>query len=722
MSTALAILIGLSVVVSIMSGLIINAYAQLPQGVPREQTLILDMAHRMPNPDNFNAWVPGVAHHRGLNIGVLDTFWYANTTDGSLVPALADGLPEFSDDYTVMKVKLKRGIYWSDGVEFTADDVVYTLTTLAKYPGFAANALVSTWVKNAYALDKYSVVIELNEPNPMFFLYFTVQMYGASLYIMPKHIFEAVEKRGEDPTKFNFNPPVSLGPYTLVAFDTGGYWFLWRLRDDWERTALGIWVKEHGLGTPPKYLLHRAWDNVQQYIVAMCRYEIDWVLVIQDPEAWDSLKKCGYPVIRAWDAGWPYAWVYESNNYFVAFNNAKWPYTITGVRWALALAINMTDVMITGFGGTEMMVPILITPIYTAVKDIHIKAFNEWLNDFELTLPDGSKFRAFDSEAPLRIVRWAIAQGYIDEMPSKEDIMLRWGVGWWKYAPDVAEQLLKAQGFSRGPDGKWRLPDGRTWSIEINYPPYELAATRLAQGVAEWWRRFGIDVSLNGLEATLFWDNNLYGRFDVSLGWGSFVRPILGGTMQAFDVVRSQFAKPIGNYSSNWYRISDSELDSLILKGLSVSPFDPKSTEHLMLTVRKFTEQMYLVPLGAQIKFVPFSEKYWTGFPSRQNNYLEPFFWGAIGRYILPHLKPVSTTPPPPEVVTRVITEVVTTVVAGQTVVQTIERRVEATITKEVRVEVVPEWVTALIIASVIIAVAGVVVGILLRRKKTKLG
>jgi hypothetical protein len=138
------------------------------------------------------------------------------------------------------------------------------------------------------------------------------------------------------------------------------------------------------------------------------------------------------------------------------------------------------------------------------------------------------------------------------------------------------------------------------------------------------------------------------------------------------------------------------------------------------ISVRIFTEQMYLVPLGAQIKFVPFSEKYWTGFPSRQNNYLEPFFWGAIGRYILPHLKPVSTTPPPPEVVTRVITEVVTTVVAGQTVVQTIERRVEATITKEVRVEVVPEWVTALIIASVIIAVAGVVVGILLRRKKTK--
>ena len=28
-----------------------------------------------------------------------------------------------------MTVKLRRGIYWSDGVEFTTDDVIYTIQT-----------------------------------------------------------------------------------------------------------------------------------------------------------------------------------------------------------------------------------------------------------------------------------------------------------------------------------------------------------------------------------------------------------------------------------------------------------------------------------------------------------------------------------------------------------------------------------------------------------------
>ena len=36
-----------------------------------------------------------------------------------------------------MTVKLREGIYWSDGVEFTADDLYYTVDLLKKTPGMA---------------------------------------------------------------------------------------------------------------------------------------------------------------------------------------------------------------------------------------------------------------------------------------------------------------------------------------------------------------------------------------------------------------------------------------------------------------------------------------------------------------------------------------------------------------------------------------------------------
>ncbi len=59
----------------------------------------------------------------------MDTFWYIDPDkglDGVWDNSLAAEKPIYNADFTEMTVKLRRGIYWSDGVEFTADDVVYT--------------------------------------------------------------------------------------------------------------------------------------------------------------------------------------------------------------------------------------------------------------------------------------------------------------------------------------------------------------------------------------------------------------------------------------------------------------------------------------------------------------------------------------------------------------------------------------------------------------------
>ena len=47
------------------------------------------------------------------------------------------------------------------------------------------------------------------------------------MWMMPKHVFE----KAGDPLKFAFNPPVSLGAYTLNSYDPNGKWFIWQKRD-----------------------------------------------------------------------------------------------------------------------------------------------------------------------------------------------------------------------------------------------------------------------------------------------------------------------------------------------------------------------------------------------------------------------------------------------------------------------------------------------------------
>ena len=75
----------------------------------------------------------------------MDTFWYIDPqkgVDGVWDNSLASEKPIYNADFTEMTVKLRKGIFWSDGVEFTADDVVYTIQTHMKTNGLRWSAPV----------------------------------------------------------------------------------------------------------------------------------------------------------------------------------------------------------------------------------------------------------------------------------------------------------------------------------------------------------------------------------------------------------------------------------------------------------------------------------------------------------------------------------------------------------------------------------------------------
>ena len=150
-----------------------------------------------------------------------------------------------------MTVKLRQGILWSDGVEFTADDVMYTVEKQMADPGYVWSARVLDRGRRAStAPDKYTVHLQAEGAERRFHALFSVRWNAA--WIMPKHIFEKRRR----PQGFDFNPPVGLGPYTLNSFDPNGAWYIWEKRADWDKTAMAEW------GEPKPQVHHLPLDPV----------------------------------------------------------------------------------------------------------------------------------------------------------------------------------------------------------------------------------------------------------------------------------------------------------------------------------------------------------------------------------------------------------------------------------------------------------------------------
>ncbi|MEM4788105.1 MAG: hypothetical protein QXV28_09025, partial [Ignisphaera sp.] len=82
----------------------------LPPDVKREEVLILDtQISRVATPDDFMGWRIGGNTVTGFHQLCLDVLWYVNFTSGELVPIIAEGMPEYNEDYTVLTVRIKRG-------------------------------------------------------------------------------------------------------------------------------------------------------------------------------------------------------------------------------------------------------------------------------------------------------------------------------------------------------------------------------------------------------------------------------------------------------------------------------------------------------------------------------------------------------------------------------------------------------------------------------------
>lgn len=144
-------------------------------------------------------------------------------TDLSVIGDLADSW-DISPDGLVITFHLRKGVKWTDGVEFTAHDVMFGYETIIDEKTPTAYQEDFLQVKKAEILDTYTFRVTYEKP------FAPALTSWGNLVVLPKHILE-----GKDITKTDFGRnPVGLGQYKLKKWISGQEIILSSNRDYFE--------------------------------------------------------------------------------------------------------------------------------------------------------------------------------------------------------------------------------------------------------------------------------------------------------------------------------------------------------------------------------------------------------------------------------------------------------------------------------------------------------
>ncbi len=179
--------------------------------VPPRDPFTLNV-HMGAEPGTLNPITATDAYSHAINLRIYETLVDRDYDTLEIVPLLAERW-EISQDKLRFRFHLRRGVTWSDGVEFTADDVVYSFRTI-KDPKTACAQLKVYYLDiiDCVKVDRYTVEFLYSRP------YYLALIFCGGMPIVPKHVFD-------DGTDFNTHRhnrlPVGTGPYRFEGWETG---------------------------------------------------------------------------------------------------------------------------------------------------------------------------------------------------------------------------------------------------------------------------------------------------------------------------------------------------------------------------------------------------------------------------------------------------------------------------------------------------------------------
>ncbi len=128
--------------------------------------------------------------------------------NASIIPNLAKSFKFLND--TTLLIELKDNIFWSDGVKFSVDDVIFTYKTITSKKVFTPYSSEFRYVENVEKIDDLTLKVIYKQP---YFKALEVWLMG----ILPKHLLFNEENLMT--SKFN-QTPIGVGSYKLKTYET----------------------------------------------------------------------------------------------------------------------------------------------------------------------------------------------------------------------------------------------------------------------------------------------------------------------------------------------------------------------------------------------------------------------------------------------------------------------------------------------------------------------
>lgn len=412
----------------------------------------------VPPAGHFNTYLPnnlGMGIYHQLSEEPLAFYYWES---GKYEPVLATQWRLVPPDR--VEVQLRRGVTFSDGTAFNADDVIATFTL-----GRLFNWVIWRYVERIERVDEYTVVFRMKQPSTVVMRYALREPIRSDSVYGPwaKRVSDLVAQgKGPDSAEWRqlqveferFRPAriVGTGPYALdPASITESQATLVKVPTAWAA----------GRAQFDRIVLYNG-ETPQVTPLVLAR-QVDYATHGFPPATERRMVEEKIRIVRP-----P---IYSGPAIF--FNNNVYPLNRPEVRQAIAMAINRDENARVSLGDSAK-----------AVR--YMAGFSDNLVPLWL-----------GQDVQARLDRYA-------------------------YDLEAAERLLTSIGFRRGADGVWVTDRGQRMEFELSVPAEYADWSAAAENAAEQLTRFGIRVTVRAVTYTQHPTEVSQGRFQMAVqAWGA---------------------------------------------------------------------------------------------------------------------------------------------------------------------------------------------------------
>jgi peptide/nickel transport system substrate-binding protein len=548
-----------------------------PGQVPRERTLILGL-NQMQDYDAFNPFIPGVVSSTGSNFLFEPLYYYnAFSEENNLIPWIAES-HQYNEDYSEVTIKIRDGVKWSDGMPWTAADVVFTINMLkANAPELILSTDMKTWVKEAVVVDPLTARIVLTAPNPRFLFSYFTDCFVNGVRIVPEHIWKDKDAKTFKNLDLAKGWPVVSGPYKLAASMPEQR--VWDLRKDW-------WAVAVGFQSLPKVerIIYLPFGNEAKWVQQLLSNEIDSSVDLRPVNIKSVLDQ--NPKISTWTGREPPYGYLDWWPLSLGFNNLEAPFDDPEIRWAVNYAINRQQVIDVGWQGAG-----------------------------KFTL------HPYPEYPPL--------MRYIDEI---EDLFDKYQLN--TYDPSRSAEIMQRKGWQKDEGGFWSKEGERFKMVVDVFPNLFQDFTPV---LIEQLRQAGFEASFRATNDAYTRMTQGTARAFV-MGHAASVRD----PYFTLRLYHSRFVQPTGTAAEYFWRWRNPEFDTIVDRMAGVSPDDPELVELFRQAMDIWMAELPSIPLVQWYHRIPHNETYWENWPTAENPYVNSAYWHRTWLLVLLNLQPAQ--------------------------------------------------------------------------------